>query len=83
MLGCLTIGFIAAVGEEKFLLGTNACLFLIIVFCGAFTTFSTFIFETAYLIKNEESLKAFVNVMASVALGFLTFRFSVRLGDML
>ena len=47
LLGCLIIGFLAALAEEKFLLGPNARLLLMVGFCGAFTTFSTFIFETA------------------------------------
>jgi len=75
------IGFLATLAEEKFLLGPNARMLLMIGFCGAFTTFSTFMLETANLIKDGESLRAFINVLMSVVIGFVVFRFGVLLGE--
>lgn len=83
LLGCFMVGFLAAISENKFLLNPQARLFLMIGFCGAFTTFSTFIFETANLIKEGETLQAFWNVVLSVVLGFVVFRLGVLLGDAL
>ena len=77
LLGCFAIGFLAVLAEEKFLLGPTARMFLMIGFCGAFTTFSTFIFETSNLTKSGETLYALVNVLLSVTLGFLIFRLGV------
>ena len=83
LTGCLVIGFLAALSDEKFLLGPNARLLLMVGFCGAFTTFSTFMLETAHLMKDGENLRALMNVFASVAFGFLAFRLGVFLAEVL
>ncbi len=49
-------------------------------FLGAFTTFSTFILETAHLIRSGQHVIAFVNVMISVAAGFLLFELGILAG---
>lgn len=81
--GCFLIGFLASVAEEKFFLGPSARLLLMIGFCGAFTTFSTFMLETANLIKNGETFRAFLNVLLSVIVGFFVFRIGVFLAEIL
>ncbi|OGW85978.1 MAG: hypothetical protein A3C35_07375 [Omnitrophica bacterium RIFCSPHIGHO2_02_FULL_46_11] len=83
LIGCLTIGFLAALSEEKFLLSPNARILLMVGFCGAFTTFSTFMLETANLIKEGESLRAFANVALSVVVGFVLFRVGILLAEIL
>ncbi|MDD4876970.1 MAG: fluoride efflux transporter CrcB [Dehalococcoidales bacterium] len=83
LLGCFIVGFLAALMESKFMLSPNLRLLLMIGFCGAFTTFSTFIFETSNLIRGGETSKAFVNVILSVIIGFVVFRIGVFLGDIL
>ena len=83
LLGCFIVGFLAALMENKFMLSPNLRLLLMIGFCGAFTTFSTFILETSNLIRAGEVSKAFVNVILSVIIGFVVFRIGVFLGDIL
>lgn len=77
LIGCLLIGFLAAFSEEKFMLSPNTRLLLMVGFCGAFTTFSTFMLETANLMKDGENLRAFMNVAASLIFGFMAFRIGV------
>jgi CrcB protein len=83
LLGCFILGFLTAVTETKFLLTPQLRLLLMIGFCGAFTTFSTFIFETSNLIRSGETLRALMNVVLSVVVGFLVFRIGILIGDIL
>ena len=83
LIGCFLIGFLAALSDEKFLLSPNMRILLMVGFCGAFTTFSTFMLETANLMKEGESLRAFTNVAASVVIGFILFRAGVLLAEIL
>jgi len=79
LIGCLIIGFLAVLAEEKFLLGPAARTFLMIGFCGAFTTFSTLILETSSLARDGENYYAILNIALSVILGFFVFRLGVML----
>jgi fluoride exporter len=83
IIGCFIIGFLAAISESKFLLGPNLRLLLMVGFCGAFTTFSTLILETSNLIKDGETIRALINVLLSVIVGFIVFRVGVWVGEML
>jgi len=79
MLGCFAVGFLSTLVEGKLYLDPSSRLLLFTGFCGAFTTFSTFIFETAGLIREGQMAAAFLNVAASVFLGFLFFALGVML----
>ena len=73
-VGCFLIGVFAALAEEKFVLGPEARVLLMAGFCGAFTTFSTFILETANLMRTGAGASAFLNISVSLAAGFLAMR---------
>ena len=83
LIGCFIIGFLTSISQEKVLLDQNSRLLLIVGFCGAFTTFSTFMFETATLIKYGETIKALINLLISVFIGFLVFRAGVFLAEII
>ena len=82
LVGCFAIGIFAALADEKFLLSPEMKLLLMAGFCGAFTTFSTFIFETSNLVKDGENLKALGNILASVIIGFAVFRAGYAIGKL-
>ena len=81
MTGCLAIGFLSALSDKKFLIGPDERLLLMIGFCGAYTTFSTFMLETVNLVREGESWQAFLNVTLSVMAGFLILRLGMILGE--
>ena len=78
--GCFLIGFFDVLFQERFLLGPQVRLLLMTGFCGAFTTFSTFIFETSNLFKDGEPIRAFLNIFLSIVAGFIVFRLGAILG---
>jgi len=81
--GCFILGVLAALSDKKFMLSPDARLLLMIGFCGAFTTFSTLIFETDSLVRNGQMIRAFGNVFASIILGFLLFRVGTFIGEII
>lgn len=66
VLGCLLIGFIAEISENRFLVSPEIRIFLMIGFIGGFTTFSTFGYETFVLLQSKDYLTAFTNIFFSV-----------------
>lgn len=83
MLGCFLIGIFAAFSDKKIFFDPNMRLFLMIGFCGAFTTFSTLILESANLIKSSQAWLAFLNIVLSVVFGFFVFWIGFILGEVI
>lgn len=81
--GCFVIGFLASMAEKKFLFGSDVRTFWLIGFCGAFTTFSSLIFETDGLIRDGEILRAFSNIFISVIFGFILFRVGAFIAEVI
>jgi CrcB protein len=57
--------------NDRFDVGDNVRMALIVGFLGAFTTFSTFEIELYGLVKDRLFLTAFVYLFLSVAAGFI------------
>ena len=74
--GCLVIGFLAGLHEQRQIFSANARCFVFIGCLGGYTTFSTFGYETLALARDGETLLALGNVALQVVPGL----FAVWLG---
>ncbi|MEW5745769.1 MAG: fluoride efflux transporter CrcB [Nitrospirota bacterium] len=72
--GSFLIGLLMAVSLERFMVNPQWRLLLSVGFLGAYTTFSTFEYETGMLIKDGEWLIAALNVACSVVAGFAALK---------
>ena len=77
---CLLIGMFDGMTQARGALGPESRLLLMTGFCGAYSTFSTWMLETSNLMADGETAAALGNVVGSVALGFLLFRLGAYLG---
>jgi CrcB protein len=81
--GSFVIGFFLVLISERFIVHPNWRLFFAIGFLGAYTTFSTFSFETFSLIQQRSLLMALMNMVGSVLLGQLAVMIGMLLARML
>jgi len=72
--GSFLIGLLMTLLAEKFMVNPQWRLLLVVGFLGAYTTFSTFEYETGGLLKDGEIMLATLNVVFSVFLGFVALK---------
>ncbi len=77
--GSLVLGFFMATAAER-LLSPNWRFLVAIGFAGAYTTFSTFEYETYMLIEDGSWLRAAANVVLSVGICFAALAGGIVLG---
>jgi CrcB protein len=73
VLGCLILGVVIALIQERGAFGPEARSFITIGFLGGMTTFSTFIYEDWQFVREDDLMRAGVYALGSLALGFLAF----------
>jgi CrcB protein len=75
--GALLLGIVSSVGFKG-----NVYLLLADGFLGAYTTFSTFMYEGFNLFQGKEELNAFIYILGSLMMGVVGFILGTRLGRM-
>jgi fluoride exporter len=66
VIGSFFIGFLMAIFEQRFTISPNLRIFLTIGILGGFTTFSTFSYETVYLLREGSYLTGTANIFYSL-----------------
>ena len=73
--GSFLIGLLMTLFTERYSFDPAWRLLFVVGFLGAYTTFSTFEYETGRLIKDSEWFFAAMNVVLSVTVGFIALKF--------
>ncbi len=69
VVGCLLIGILATLAEEGNVITPQTRNFLVVGILGAFTTFSTFGYESISLLRNESLVRFIANLVVQLVLG--------------
>lgn len=71
MLGSFFIGLLSELAVSTTILSPETRLFLVTGFCGGFTTFSSYMYENAALIRDGQVFYTTLYLAGSIAGGFL------------
>ena len=80
ILGCLLFGLVWVLSEERFAISGEARVVIVTGFMGAFTTFSTYIFESSGMAGDGQWLALAANLAGQNVLGFAAFYAGVLMG---
>ncbi len=83
LLGCFLLGGVVQFGLQHLSIPPEWRIGLTVGFLGAFTTFSTFSWETVRMLQEGEWTRALLYVSASIVGGLLAVILGMRLADLL
>jgi CrcB protein len=83
MLGCFLFGFVWSLAEDRLIISNESRFIILTGFMGAFTTFSTFAFESAQMIRDGQWGLVFVNLAAQNLIGVIFILAGLKLGRLL
>ncbi|KAB2970003.1 MAG: fluoride efflux transporter CrcB [Thermoanaerobaculia bacterium] len=69
VVGCLVIGGVLHLVEDRSVLGPDVRLFIAVGLIGGFTTFSAFGYETVALLRDSDLRFALLNIAGNLLLG--------------
>jgi len=79
--GCFVLGFFYALADER--ASVNVRLGVAVGFVGAYTTFSTLMFDSSKLARDGEIYKAGLNLLVSLIIGLVAVRLGAVCGGAL
>lgn len=80
MLGCFLFGLVWMLAEERLIISGETRFIILTGFMGAFTTFSSFAFETGELLRDSEWWLATGNLVAQNILGLVFLFLGLAVG---
>jgi len=80
ILGCFLFGLVWVLAEERSLISGEMRVFILVGFMGAFTTFSTYIFESAQIAFDAQWMRLAANLVGQNLAGFAAFILGMTLG---
>lgn len=83
ILGCLLFGLVWVLSEERFVISNQVRFLILVGFMGAFTTFSTYIYESYAMAGAGEWLRLALNIAGQNLSGFAAFYLGTILGRIL
>ena len=83
LAGCFLFGIVWMLASERMILSGETRLIVLVGFMGAFTTFSTFSFESAQLLRDAEWALALGNIVLQNGLGLVAVFAGLTLGRLL
>jgi len=81
--GCFLFGLVWTLAAERFLIGNDVRIVVLTGFMGAFTTFSTFMFESGQLMRDAEWLLALGNVAGQSVVGLVAVFAGLAVGRLI
>jgi len=83
ILGSFLFGLVWVLSEERLLISGPTRMIILVGFMGAFTTFSTYMFETGELIRSTQWLLAGLNFLGQGLLGLSCLAAGMLLGRLI
>jgi len=80
LLGCFVFGLLWSVMQERLSMSSDLRAIVLVGFMGAFTTFSTFVFETQGLMQDSLWLSAMGNIMLQNVVGIAALLCGLAVG---
>jgi fluoride exporter len=69
VVGCFFFGLIFSLAEDRLVISPQTRTIMLVGFLGAFTTFSTFVFETGEFLRDSQWLFAVGNILLQNVVG--------------
>lgn len=83
VLGTFLFGFVWSLADERLLISAETRLIVLTGFMGAFTTFSTFMFETGTLMQDDQWFLAVGNLAVQLVAGIVCLFLGLAAGRLI
>ncbi len=83
LLGCFLIGLVLGWSIKNSNIDSSLIILFAVGFCGGFTTFSSFSYESLTLINNNQILNLFIYVFSSILIGIFSIFIGLKISKYL